>query len=279
MELGGPKVRLRDVARLEHTGEQGDCSTAGDILVSVDLMEASELTFPNHLDVKLTPFTPKRVAVFLSPQGTSVNEAIRQLGRAYPGALVTAERDKLTVYFTDENPKLVDVPGLALRSMDDVHARVQVSGPEFERLMMLAEEARTLLAKEQTKWLGVGWPGMTPERVIKPTPGVKGLAQALQLAIGGITVGHLEDGTRIQVHAGGSLEDARLPDGRAVTDVAVISATLAPAAMLRINRQRTVELEVGLEPDAARRLLQRFELPPGYTLVVTAAGTDQSTSR
>ena len=186
----------------------------------------------------------------------------------YPNATITAEGDPLTVLFVEE-PKLAEVPGLALRSVDDLHALVQVSGPDFERLTEIVASLRGALSVEKARWLGVAWPQLGPEQVIKPEPGTKGLALALRLAMGGVTTGRLADGTQISVHAGTSMEDAVLPDGRPVRSVMQISQTLAPTAMLRVNRQRTVEVEVGLERAEVERVVKSIPLPAGYSVTVT----------
>ena len=261
-------VRLNEVAQLEVTGDPGNCSTLADILLTVVISPGTELLLPNHAAVKLTSLTPLRAATFLSPAGNSVNDAMRALGTRYPGATITAEGDTLTVLFVDE-PKLAEVPGLALRSVDDLHCVVQVSGPDFERLTELMGKLRGALAVEKTRWLGVAWPQLGPEQVIKPEPGTKGLAMALRLAMGGVIAGRLADGTQITVHAGTSLEDAVLPDGRPVRSVMQISQTLAPTAMLRVNRQRTLELEAGLERAEVERVVKSVPLPAGYSVTVT----------
>lgn len=264
-----PQVRLSDVATLEQTGVPGDCTTAADVLVTVRVFPDTELQLPEHpAGLELKPFTPVRTAVYLSAPGSSVTAALLALAKAHPGAMSSANGETLTVFFTGEE-RLVDVPGLSLRSLDDGHALVQVSGPDFEQLTTLAEGLRAKLAQEQTRWLGATWPGMRPEQVIKARPGVRGLAQALRLAIGGVATGSLEDGTRVRVYAGSSLDDAMLPDGRPVSSEVEVTATLAPSAILRVNRERVVELEVGVEVEVVKRVAQGFELPPGYRVTVT----------
>jgi hypothetical protein len=73
----------------------------------------------------------------------------------------------------------------------------------------------------------------------------------------------------VRVRAGSSIEDAVLPDGRRLSSAVQISEVLAPAAMLRVDRQRVVELEVGLEPSAISQALKGVPLPPGYAVSVT----------
>ena len=231
----------------------------------------AELLLPDHAAVRLIPLQVVRAATFLSPAGNSMNDAMRALASRYPGATVTAEGDTLWVLFV-EDPKLAEVPGLALRSVDELHSVVQVSGPDFERLTEVAGKLRGALAVEKTRWLGVAWPQLGPEQVIKAEPGAKGLALALRLAMGGVATGRLADGTQISVHAGSSLDDAVLPDGRPVRSVMTISQTLGPTAMLRVNRQRTVELEVGLDRAAVERVAKSIPLPPGYVVTVAEAG-------
>ena len=145
---------------------------------------------------------------------------------------------------------------------------VRVSGPDFEQLTKLGATVRETLAKEQPKWLGVVWPQLAPERVISAQPGVKNVAQTLRLAITGIETGRMEDGTRVRVRAGSSIEDAVLPDGRPLSSAVQISAVMAPAAMLRVDRQRVVELEVGLDSSAISRALKGIALPVGYAVSV-----------
>ena len=264
-------VRLSEVAQLEVTGDFGSCSTLADILLTVVISPGTELLIPKHAAVELTPVTPARVATFLSPAGNSMTDAMRALGVRYPGAIITAEGDTLSVLFP-EAPRLVEVPGLMLRSVDDLHSIVRVSGPDFGELTQLVGKLRGALALEKTRWLGVAWPQLGLEQVIKSEPGSKGLALALRLAMGGVTTGRLADGTRITVHAGTSLEDAVLPDGRPVRDVMAISQTLAPTAMLRVDRQRTLELEAGLERADVERVVKTIPIPAGYSVVITEAG-------
>ena len=146
---------------------------------------------------------------------------------------------------------------------------VQVSGPDLEQLSELLGKLRDELAKEKTRWLGSTWPQLAPEQVITPTPGVTDVAQTLSLAIVGVQTGRLADGTRIVVRAGTSLDDALLPDGRPLRDVVAINVTLAPAAILRVNRQRTVELELGLDLRDVQRVVNAFPLPAGVSVTVT----------
>lgn len=270
IDVSGTPVRLRDVARLEHSGEEGACTSARDVVVAVRVMPGSELVLPTHPSIKLTPFTPKRTAVFLSPPGMSMRQAMRALSELHRAAVITAERDELTVMFPEEPQRLAEVPDLKLRSVDDAHAVVQMSGPDFDQLQELGARARELLSTEKARWVGTVWPALAPEQVIRPERGVKGIAELMELAIGGVNVGRMEDGTPIRVHLGAGLEELTLADGRRATEVLHISQELGPAAMLRVNRQRTVELEVGLEPSEVRKMLNGLQLPQGYSVSVIA---------
>ncbi len=251
VELLGGKAHVRDVATIQMSEEQGRCSTGLGVLVSVNTMPGAELRLPTHPAVRLTPFTPVRTATYSSAEGSSVQNAIRVLTQQHPGAVIAAESDLITLRFPEE-PRLVNTPGLALRSVDDHHTVVRVSGPNLERLFELAEKLSAALAKENPRWLGSPWPHRGPEQVITPTPGVKGVAQALSLAIVGVETGRLTDGTPVIVRAGTSIEDAVLPDGRPVREVVQITVNSTPVAILRVNRVRAVELELGLEPGAVR---------------------------
>ncbi|MDP1829394.1 MAG: efflux RND transporter permease subunit [Archangium sp.] len=264
-----PQVRLSDVATLEVSGVPDGCLSASDVLVSVPMFAATgELKLTDHPAVKLRPFTPVRTATYLGAPGSPVEETLRALSRAHPGAMITSEDGRFTVMFPEPSP-LKDLPGIALRSLDEPHSVVRVSGPDFEQLTKLGAAVRDTLAKENPKWLGVVWPMLAPERVISAQPGVKDVAQTLRLAITGVETGRMEDGTRVRVRAGSSIEDAVLPDGRPLGSAVQISEVLAPAAMLRVNRQRVVELEVGLEPAAISQALKGLPLPPGYAVSVT----------
>jgi hypothetical protein len=48
-----------------------------------------------------------------------------------------------------------------------------------------------------------------------------------------------------------------------------ITNTTSPSAMLRVNRVRTVELDVGMDPNAANSALKNLQLPQGYAVNVT----------
>ena len=206
----------------------------------------------------------------ISAPGVSVEKALHTLSSQYPNAMITAEGNELTVMFPEEPARLNDVPELALRSMDDRHSVVRVQGPDFEQLVTLGGKARELLAKANPKWVGTPWPGFAPEQVLKPVRGVQGIAQLLQLAIGGVSIGRLEDGTEIRVMSpSASIEDLQLADGRRASEVMEITNTTSPSAMLRVNRVRTVELEVGMEPSAARSALNALQLPQDYAVNVT----------
>ena len=266
--LGG-KLRLNDVAQLELGSSPGSCLTAREVLVSVRMTPETRLTLPElPAAVKVTPLTPVRAMTFLSPPGQPVDGAMRALSRSYPGAFITAEGETLTALFV-EAPQVVAVPGLALRSMDDRHAVVRVTGPDFEQLTALGTRVREALAKEQPRWLGTTWPTLGPEQVIKVAPGVREASVALQLAITGTVAGTLGDGTQIWVRAGTSIDDAVLPDGRPVREAVQISEELRPTALLRVNVERTVELEVGLEVKAVERVVKGLQLPAGYSVTVT----------
>lgn len=268
-----PRVRLRDVAMIHLGGEPDGCLTASAVLVSVPMFSAGgALKLPDHPAVKLEPFTPVRTATYLSAPGTSVEETLSALSRASPGAVITSEDGRFTVMFPEGAPldfaRAERSPGIALRSLDEPHAVVRVSGPDFEQLTKLGATVRETLAKENPKWLGVVWPQLAPERVITAQPDVKDVAQTLRLAITGVETGRMEDGTRVRVRAGSSIEDAVLPDGRPLSSAVQISEVLAPAAMLRVGRQRVVELEVGLEPSAISQALKGITLPAGYAVSV-----------
>jgi hypothetical protein len=214
--------------------------------------------------VKLTPFLPGHTATFLSPGS---DDAMRALAQAHPGAVVTMDEGRLSLMLA-EGAVVKDVPGLELRSMDDVHSVARVSGPDLEQLSEVAGKLRAALANEHTSWLGSPWPNRVPEQVMTPVPGVDGVARAAQLALVGIEAGTLDDGTLVRVQAGSSLDDAVLPDGRLLREAVQLTATLAPVAILRVNRQRTVELEVGLEPAEVMRAARNLQLPPGITISV-----------
>jgi multidrug efflux pump subunit AcrB len=270
LELRGGQIRLRDVARLEVGAEAGPCTTAKDILVTVRAMPEAEFGVPSHPEIKVTPFTPKRIARLISAPGVSVEKALHTLSSQYPNAMITAEGNELTVMFPEEPPRMSDVPELALRSLDDRHSVVRVQGPDFEQLVTLGGKARELLAKTNAKWVGTPWPSFAPEQVLKPMRGEAGIAQLLQLAIGGVKVGRLEDGTEIRVMSPSRpIEDLQLADGRRASEVMEITNTTSPSAMLRVNRVRTVELDVGMDPSAARSALKNLQLPQGYAVNVT----------
>jgi multidrug efflux pump subunit AcrB len=263
--LKNGQVKLRDVATLELGGDRGSCLTASDVLVTVSMFaQAQELKLPSHPAVKLTPFTPHRTVTFLS-EGDA---PLRSLATAYPDAVIASENGVVTL-MSPADPPLHDVPGFALRSVDEPHSVVRVSGPDLERLTELSTKLRELLAREKPRWLGMSWPNVTPERVITPEPGARDVAQALRLALTGVETGSLEDGTRVVVRAGTSLEDALLPDGRPVRDAVKISQELRPAAILHVNRHRVVELEVGLDESEVMRVVKSLQLPPGTTVSVT----------
>lgn len=259
-------VKLREVATLTLGSEQGRCTTASDVLVSVRTMPGVELKLPEHPAVKLTPFVPVRTATFAAAPGTSVEQSLLALSRAAPGAMITHEGGELTLMLPENRP-LPQPPGFALRSVDEPRTIVRVSGPDFERLREVGEQARALLVKEAAaKWVGTPWPQLAPEKVIIAEPGAKGardIARTLQLAITGVEAGELSDGTGIRVRAGRSLEEAVLPDGRPVTGVVQVRLEEKPAAMLHVNRQRAVELEIGLGLKEVRRALGELQLPAG----------------
>lgn len=264
-----PRVRLSDVATLQLSGDPDGCLTAADVLISVPMFAAGgALKLPEHPAVKLAPFAPVRTATYLSAPGTSIEATLRELSRTWPGAMITSEHGRLTVMFLEAVP-LKDLPGLALRSLDEPHVVVRVSGPDFDVLTKLGTTVRETLAKENPRWLGVVWPMLVPERVVTAQPGAKDVAQTLRLAITGVETGRLEDGTRVRVRSGSSIDDAVLPDGRPLNSAVQISEMLAPAAMLRVDRQRVVELEIGLEPSAVSRALKDVPLPSGYAVSIT----------
>jgi hypothetical protein len=236
------------------------------VLISVPmfLADAAELKLPQHPAVKLTAFSPARTATFL----TSVSdEAMRALALAHPDAVVTKDEGRLSLMLP-EGAAMKDVPGLELRSMDDLHSVVSVRGPDLEQLAEVAAKLRTALEKEHSNWLGAPWPNRVPEQVMTAAPGVDGVPRAVQLALVGIEAGSLADGTRVRVHAGSSLDDAVLADGRLLREAVQLTATLAPVAILRVNRQRTVELEVGLEPGEVLRAVKELQLPAGVSVSV-----------
>ena len=256
-QLKGSK--LRDVATLELGAQAPRCQTAKDIFISVSTFdEATALKLEAHPAVKVTPFTAVRRATFLNS-----GAPLQALAQAYPDAVITREDDLVTMLTTTELA-FHEVPGFALRSVDGPHTVVRIFGPDFDELTDLAAKLRALLAKARPRWLGVAWPQLAPERVITPGPGERDVAQLLRLAVGGVETGELDDGTPVRVVTGAALEDLLMADGRPLRDVVQITAELQPAAILRVNGLRAVELEVGLAPSDVMGVVKAFPLPVGY---------------
>ena len=263
-ELRGAK--LRDVATLEVGAEPPRCQAAKDVLVSVSMFdEAPPLKLEAHPAVKLTPFTPLRATTFLSS-----GAPLQALAQAYPDAVITLEDEVVTMMTTTE-PTLHNVPGFALRSVSGPHTVLRVSGPDFAQLTEVVGKLGALLAKENPRWLGVAWPHLAPERVITPNPGVRDVAQLLRLAVAGVEAGELEDGTRVRVLAGAPLEELVMPDGRPLLDVVQITQVMQPAAILRVNGQRSVELALALEPSDVMRVAKSLPLPVDVTVTALDA--------
>ena len=261
-------AKLRDVARMQLSAEPGRCRSTPDLLMSVRTMPGVLLKLPEHPAAKVTPFVPLRIATYASAPGTPVEQAMSALSKAVPGAIVTSEEGEFTLMLPENRP-LPELPGIALRSVDEPHGVVQVMGADFDLLREVSAKARALLEKEPASWVGVPWPQLAPEKVIIATPGVKDIARTVQLAITGVEVGELSDGTGIRLRAGSSLEDAVLPDGRPLSEVVRVKLEEKPAAMLHVNRQRVVEIETGLTVKEAQRRLLELQPPAGVSISCT----------
>lgn len=268
VEVTEKHLRLRDVATLELAGQPQPCVLEGPgVLVSVRLSAAAgELKLPTNPAVTLAPFAPLRTATFL-PRPDDPN-GVAALARAYPAGVIASEGGQITLMLPVESP-VSEVRGVLLRSVDDAHTVVRVSGPDLEQLDAIAAKLRGILAAEHPRWVGVPWPHLAPERLLSPAPGEKDVTQTLRLAETGVEAGALADGTRIRVRSGTSLEDAVLPDGRPLKDAVKVLETMAPVAILHVDRQRTVELEVGLEPAEALRVVKGIKLAEGVTVTVS----------
>jgi multidrug efflux pump subunit AcrB len=260
VSLGKNELRLRDVATFERTGRPGRCRTDDGVLVTLDLFPSSKPNVPTHPAVKLSSLVPARMVTY---------ESSGEPPPRIPGAVVTLEGNEVRAFFAEAPTTPPLVPGLQLRSVDEPHTLLRVSGPDFEELTRLATKLRDELAKEPgARWVGNPWPTVAPEKVITPSRDARDVASTLELVLAGKDVGELEDRTRIRLHVASSLEDAVLEDGRRLTDAVRIEETLAPRALLRVNRQRTVELETSLEASTAKRIVERIELPAGSLVSV-----------
>jgi hypothetical protein len=232
--------QVRDVARFSLEPEKATC-VARHRGVPVVLLT---LTAQNPFTL---PVPPPSITLTTLPAMTS--------GRVTGGEheLVVERGDDVTVFD----------PGVAKRRV------VSIAGADLEAIQKTAREVHATFASAKPKWLGDPWPlALRHERTLElrrdlmAALGVSAsdVAQLARLHLEGETISRMTDGTPVDLRESGEFEQAVLPGGVSVSSVVSFRETEEPSAILRVNRQRTIEFEVELEG------AEKLQLPPGVTL-------------
>ncbi len=156
------------------------------------------------------------------------------------GGLVFARGGVIERYAEDAatSPELISVNGGAV---------VVLSGAEREQLVDVAEDVRAALRRAGATWVGIAWP--TRQQTVRTVEREELRRVELEL---GFRVGRLKDSTPLVVRLDGAVDGARR-----------VSERLEPSELLRVDRQRAVEVQAGLTPAAAREALGSVKWPSG----------------
>lgn len=270
-------ISVRDIAALSVDAPMPECAAfaGGQSVVLVSVSHVGELRLLERPDVTLTPFAPVTSAKLRVPPGTSRDATHRvagELARSEPDAVVAVRGEELTVMSPRERA-IAAPPGLALSSVGERPSVVRVACDDFDVALAIAEKVRGALST-QAGWTAAPWPVKGPQ--LRYVPRERGrvdpreLADLMQLATTGTSVGRLADGTTLRVR-GAKLEDARLSDGRPLREAFDVVADEAPVEILRVNGQRVVEVATSVETQKAMRAIATLPLPPGVSVSIQPA--------
>jgi multidrug efflux pump subunit AcrB len=233
-------VQVRDVARFSLEPEKATCVARHRGVPVVLLTVSAQQPFA-------LPVLPPSITVTTLPTLTG--------GRLSGGEheLVVERGDDVTVFD----------PGPTKRRV------VSIAGADLDAIQKTAREVHATLADAKPKWLGDPWPltlhherTLELRRDLMAALGVSAgdVAQLARLHLEGETISRMADGTPVELRESSEFELAVLPGGVAVSSVLSFRETEEPAAILRVNRQRTIEFEVELEG------AEKLQLPAGVTL-------------
>lgn len=246
-------VKLRDVAQVVRDASVPTCEARLDgvsvIVVTVQHERGATLTLPAApADVSVTPVST-RLATTLVVEGHA----------PLPGlALVRGERAEVSV----------PVQGFPVLRADDAVV-VRVVGNDRDALEATLQPFREAMTKS-ARWVGVWREPPQPERrveVSEPTRR-REVAALLRVVLAGQYVTTTRDGTPVELRLDGTLEDARLADGTPLTAVARITDALQPGVLLRVDGVPALELPVGADRPAVRRVVEATVVPPGVVITV-----------
>lgn len=210
-------------------------------------------------------------------------------------AMMAATRAFMNQRFPDGEPR---VRPMQLGDPVRYPIEMRIIGPERDTLRRLAEQGREMLADDaRLDHVRLDWRDRTPqfqvdvdqERALRANVSSAAISEALATAFAGQSIGvYLEDDKRIPIMWRFPLEDRTDPtqvetmviwpeQGHRpvpLLQVADVSVVWDDASIWRMDRQRSVTLQMDLLPDVIahevlpdlRRLAQDLDLPSGYRI-------------
>lgn len=284
-ELSLGQVKLRDVAVITLGAErERDCIAyaGGRAVLLAEVFTFATLEKPLEPPTAEAPpgvtmrkFEAKNTFTF---DAAAAEERLAGKLSTLSGAvkMKSAELEWLT---DDATPgSATQIPGLALRTAPG-GVTVTWLGPDRSVLRQLAEQGRAKLIAAKPAWVGTVWPGVAPARQIhldrerasdlRTQPAE--VFELIRLITSGVRTGELESGENVTVRvADSSLENllqARTREGIPLSNLVSVEMKEQDASLFRLDRERAVQVRVGLEADVVRKLLDA-ELPLGVRVVV-----------
>ena len=279
------RVRVRDVATITRSAAPARCRAFdhGRPVVFVDVTSEGPLEEQLRLPelprgVVLSEFKPVGTLLF-AVQDDELLAKVSQAG-------VATQEHEVAELLVDpsateaDQRELRQTSGIAyLSSAGDTVVRVQ--GPDLEQLDREAEGVRLKLINAFPEHsVGARVRPMKPELRLTPEERRPAVLALIRLALQGAVVGALQDGERrlevvVQLpeleHTDdpvGALHELLLPDGRRLDSLVKVERAIGDTVILRVNRQRTVELHTSVPRREVAKFLEGVMLPSSVAVSV-----------
>lgn len=285
-ELSLGQVKLRDVAVVRIGAERDrDCIAymQGRAVIVAEVTTFATLEKPLELPTSEAPpgvtmrkFEAKNTFTF-DAQASEERLASQLSGLSGVVMMKGAE----VVWLTDEaSPRAAsDLPGIALRTAPG-GVTVSWFGPDRSVLRDVATKGRAKLAATNAAWVGTVWPPLSAakqldldrERIVRFRIERAEVLELIRLITSRVHAGALESGESVNVRIPEvSLENlltVRTREGIPLSELITIEVKEQDASLFRLDRERAMQVRVGLDADAARKALEGESLPPGVRVVV-----------
>ncbi len=229
------RASVQDVATIQREASPPSCEAFldGQPVLAVKVLRSQ----PGAVEL---PVVPPEVTVTRFTAKTRSLVAGDAMAAATLGGLVLARDGVIERYAAEAatSPQLISVNGGAV---------VVLSGADREQLVDVAEDVRAALRRAGATWVGIAWP--TRQQPVRTVEREEIRRVELEL---GFQVGRLKDSTPLVVKLDGAADGARR-----------VSERLEPGELLRVDRQRAVEVQAGLTAAAAREALGSIKWPSG----------------